>query len=227
MRLVALGFHLLYNQFAWSYDLVSWVVSLGEWRRWQLASLEFVSGPDLLEIAHGPGHMLVELHRRGFRVIGCDLSPQMGRLAHGRWRRRGLPVSPPLVRCLIPAIPFGEQAFDGILSQFPTPFITEPATLAALFRLLRPGGALVILPEGHLRGRGPLHRLIAWAFRVTGQTIGEAAPESEAGAAVAVWRRWQAQLAAAGFTSRIETITLERSVCTVIVADRPAWTRLR
>ena len=89
-RIVDFGFHLLYNHFAWSYDIVSWSVSLGEWRKWQLASLEFVQGAAVLEIAHGPGHMLPEMVDRGLKVTALDLSPAMSRLARSRLRRMGV-----------------------------------------------------------------------------------------------------------------------------------------
>ncbi|MBM4425321.1 MAG: hypothetical protein FJ030_18410, partial [Chloroflexi bacterium] len=33
--LLRLAFRLLYNEFAFTYDLVSWAVSVGQWRQWQ------------------------------------------------------------------------------------------------------------------------------------------------------------------------------------------------
>ncbi|MCZ7544410.1 MAG: hypothetical protein M5R40_13175 [Anaerolineae bacterium] len=36
--LVRFGFRLLYNELAFTYDLVSRVVSLGQWRAWQRAA---------------------------------------------------------------------------------------------------------------------------------------------------------------------------------------------
>jgi hypothetical protein len=41
-RLVRFGFRLLYNEMAFTYDAVSAVVSLGEWRSWQRAALNFL-----------------------------------------------------------------------------------------------------------------------------------------------------------------------------------------
>ena len=90
-RLVRFGFRLLYQEMAWTYDLVSWAVSLGEWRAWQRAALPFVSGRHVLEIAHGPGHLLLALSTAGFTVSGLDLSPQMGRQARRRLRTAGHP----------------------------------------------------------------------------------------------------------------------------------------
>ena len=53
--LLRIGFHLLYNELAWSYDLVSWAVSLGQWRTWGRASLRYLLGPRVLEVAFGTG----------------------------------------------------------------------------------------------------------------------------------------------------------------------------
>ncbi|MCB9446672.1 MAG: class I SAM-dependent methyltransferase, partial [Ardenticatenaceae bacterium] len=47
-KLIRFGFRLLYNELAWTYDAVSWLVSLGDWRSWQQAALPFVLGPDVL-----------------------------------------------------------------------------------------------------------------------------------------------------------------------------------
>ncbi|MEM8862850.1 MAG: class I SAM-dependent methyltransferase, partial [Chloroflexota bacterium] len=176
-NLVEYGFYLLYNPLAWTYDVVSWTVSLGEWRKWQKESLQFLKGPNVLEIAHGPGHMLLELHGRGWQIVGLDLSAAMGRLAKAKLSRAELFGTIPLIRCKIPELPMAAESFDSILSQFPTKFIFETETLIELHRLLRPGGVVVILPEGHLTREGPIIKFIDWLYYITGQTVG--APNDE------------------------------------------------
>ena len=47
-------FDRLYNQLAWSYDLVSWLVSGGLWRQWHSLVLPYLVGPRVLEVS-GPG----------------------------------------------------------------------------------------------------------------------------------------------------------------------------
>ncbi len=118
-KLVRFGFRLLYHELAWTYDVVSWVVSLGEWRRWQRAALPYVQGPRVLEIGHGPGHMLLALQMKGCRVMGLDLSPQMGRLA----RKRAPSV--PLVRGRVQDLPYAEGSFDTVLATFPTEYVVD------------------------------------------------------------------------------------------------------
>ena len=81
------AFHLLYHQFAWAYDAVSAAVSLGRWCDWGMAALPFLSGPRVLELGHGPGHLLAAMAGGEWRVTGLDLSPQMGFLARRRLAR--------------------------------------------------------------------------------------------------------------------------------------------
>lgn len=216
--LIRFGFRLLYNELAWSYDLVSWAVSLGEWRHWQQAGLPFVVGKRVLELGHGPGHMLVALQNLRFEVVGLDLSPTMGRQAQRRTQR-----TVPLVRASAEQLPFATAVFDTILSTFPTNYIMAPTTLTAVARLLRPNGRLVIVPEGHLKGRQWTHRLIRWLFVVTGQADPQPAPHVPDPAQIAqLWQPVHAQFAALGFALTVELVQLPRSQVTVLVATKTA-----
>lgn len=199
---------------AWSYDLVSWVVSMGQWREWQIAGLAFLTGRDILELAHGPGHMLVEMVAADFHVTGFDLSPAMSRMAQQRLRKAGLKV--PLVRGRAESLPFAPAVFDSILATFPAQFIVMPQTLAALYRVLRPGGRLVIVPEARLTSRSPLTRFIEFLFAITGQR--QAAAENHAPSAL--WQRARERFETAGFTVTIKQVELEKSIVTVVVAEK-------
>lgn len=219
-RTVRLGFRLLYNELAWTYDVVSWLVSLGEWRRWQLAALPFVAGPRVLEIAHGPGHMLLALARDGHQTAGLDLSEAMGRLARRRLRRAGIPAQ--LARGEVQRLPFAPGSFHTVLTTFPTAFIAEPETMDGVYRVLRPGGRFVIVPEGHLTGNSLLHRFIDWLFVITGQREGAFAvdeqrywPEHST-----LWGAFERAMAGAGFQLDVHHISLRRSGVTVVVATK-------
>ena len=221
-NVVQFGFRLLYNEMAWTYDAVSWSVSLGAWRKWQLASLNYLKGPRVLELAHGPGHMLIELNRRGFQVFGLDLSYAMGRQARRRLVQAGLDHDVALIRCLIPDLPYRDHFFDGVLSQFPTDFILQPETIKQVNRILKSGGVFVILPEGHLTGRGPIKRLIEWAYVVTGQTA-ENGEETAKEEIQSVWHYFQNRLEAGGFEVKIENIAMDGSGATVVVATKLSY----
>jgi len=69
-HLVVSAFHLLYHEAAWAYDAVAAAVSLGQWRAWGAAALPFLPGPRVLELGHGPGHMLIALTAAGYDAAG-------------------------------------------------------------------------------------------------------------------------------------------------------------
>lgn len=215
-NLLKFAFHLLYNQLAWTYDWVSWIVSRGDWRGWQRAALPFVRGPRVLELAHGPGHMLIALSRAGYRVTGLDLSPAMSRQAQRRLHRLDIPV--PLLRGRAQALPLANQQFDTVLATFPTDFVIDPRTLSAVARVLAPNGQFVIVPEGQLLGRDPLTRAIEWLYRVTGQHDGSDPTDPKQQAQR--WRPWETRFSAAGFTLTAHVIDLPRSRATVLVATQ-------
>ncbi|MAT99763.1 MAG: methyltransferase type 11 [Anaerolineaceae bacterium] len=221
IALVRFGFRLLYYELAWTYDLVSWLVSLGEWGRWQRAGLSFVQGPSVLEIGHGPGHLLVELQSAGYTVIGVDLSPHMGRQARRRLHKKKLPAN--LVQAKVQDLPLDTAVFHTVLSTFPTDYIVDPESLTEIYRVLRGEGRLIVVPEGHLTGRGLLHRLIDWLFRITGQRSGAFSvdkthnwPDPD------LWKPFRQRFAAAGFQVSIKQIQFERSAVTVFIAEKSA-----
>ncbi len=217
--LLRFGFRLLYYELAWTYDLVSWVVSLGEWRRWQQAALPFVQGPLVLELGHGPGHMLVDLQRDGHTVFGVDLSPFMGRQARRRLQKQQLPTN--LILAQAQVLPLPTAVFNTVLATFPTEYIVDPQTLAAVQRVLVANGRLIVVPEGHLTGRGGLHRLIDWLFRITGQRDGAFSVDEAANwPHPDLWEPFRQRFVAAGFQLRIEHIRLPRSVATVFIAEK-------
>ncbi len=211
--LVRLFFRLLYNEFAWTYDLVAWGVSLGQWTAWGRSAIPHLQGERVLELAHGPGHLLVEMAKRGLVPVGLDLSPYMGRRARRRLRRAGLNVQPgsrqaiPLVQARAQGIPLCSECVDSVVVTFPTEFIFDPATLREIARVLCPEGRLVIVAWARLSGRGPLSRFIGWLYRVTGQ--GE--PHPDPGAKL---------LTALGFSPRVVWEHIGRSEVMLIISDK-------
>jgi ubiquinone/menaquinone biosynthesis C-methylase UbiE len=212
--LVGFGFRLLYNELAWTYDWVSWLVSLGSWRTWQQAALPFAAGDRLLEVGHGPGHMLAALQTAGFAAFGLDLSPYMGRLAQKH-------TTVPLVRGRVQELPFASASFDTVLSIFPTEYIVFPETLSAVHRVLRPDGRFIVVPEGHLTGTTPVHRLIEWLFEISGQRQGPfALDEAQQWPHQDQWQLLQGNFEIAGFVMTREHVQLSSSAVTILIARK-------
>jgi ubiquinone/menaquinone biosynthesis C-methylase UbiE len=180
VQLLRFGFRQLYTNFAWSYDAVAATVSLGEWKEWGRAALPFIMDPRaqkpdsskrgfvtpksgflVLEIAHGPGHLHLELRRQGCRAVGIDLSPQMSQMAAGRLRRAGLSNS--VARADVMRLPFPDEAFGAVVSTFPAEFIFAAQTLDEVARVLVCGGRFVVVPTATPRAGDALAQIAgAW-----------------------------------------------------------------
>jgi SAM-dependent methyltransferase len=140
----------LYNELAWAYDAVSWLVSLGHWGAWRRLALAHVQGRRVLEVGCGTGELLLDLARRGLLVYGLDPSPAMLRIAGGKLARRG--ASAALIRGRAQQLPFAAGALDAVLATFPANYILCAATLREAARVLRPphladganGGRLIV-----------------------------------------------------------------------------------
>jgi ubiquinone/menaquinone biosynthesis C-methylase UbiE len=208
-RVVKCGFHLLYHQFAFTYDAVAWGVSLGQWQAWGRTALPRVRGPRVLELGHGPGHLLIALGRSGqLRPIGVDASPEMIRLAHQHIRQAGLMV--PQVQCRVQALPFRSGTFDSVVSTFPTDYIADPATLREVQRVTNERGRLIVVVGAQLIGRALSKVFIEWLYRITGQRDATFDEES-------IFDRL-------GLPARIETETVGASRVTLIVAEKKSAT---
>ncbi|MBI3738290.1 MAG: methyltransferase domain-containing protein [Chloroflexi bacterium] len=164
-RFMRFFFHHFYHTFAWTYDFVSTVVSIGRWQDWIKTTLPLIHGTRILEIGFGPGHLQRILLDRKLFTVGVDESPQMARLAKSR-----LDGSANLTRGLAQSLPFTAQTFETVLSTFPAEYIFDPRTLSDVYRVLHNGGRFIVLPFAWIVGRKFLDRAAAWLFRVTGET---------------------------------------------------------
>ena len=160
-------------------------------------------GQRVLEIGHGPGHLLITLARSGHRPIGIDLSPDMIRLARKNIRQAG--VTAPQVHCRVQALPFRSGAFDSVVSTFPTDYIGDLATLREVQRVTNEQGRLIVVFGAQLIGREPSKLLIEWLYRLTGQREAKFDDENSIFDQV-------------GMPARIETETIGASTVTLIVA---------
>jgi ubiquinone/menaquinone biosynthesis C-methylase UbiE len=219
-------FYLLYHPFAFAYDLVASMVSLGRWKDWVLSVLPFVEGSRVLEIGHGPGHLQRALLTRSLFAVGIDESAPMGRLAKHNVERRFVSKSslPPgkeqdieyskvkLVRSLGQHLPFPNEAFDTLVATFPADYIFDAATLGEACRVLLPGGRFVILPGASILGRGLMDRLMALIFRISGETPPHLSEVLHA--------RSQEPLAKNGFSVEFHEVEIRSSMVMILVATK-------
>lgn len=148
----------LYHELAWGYDLVSWAVSLGQWRQWQNGVWREVRGHVVMDLGCGTGAMIVAGVRRGLAMTGVDHSAAM--LAVAQRRLTGEELESPLLRGDGRKLPLRDGAFDTVMATFPAGYILDGETLAEVRRVLAPGGRLVILGLWVQLHAGWLARLI-------------------------------------------------------------------
>ena len=201
-------FYLLYHQFAWTYDFVAAVVSLGHWQDWVRSALPYLDGR-VLEIGFGPGHLQKALISKRFSSFGLDESPHMARQTSRRLRKQGADS------CLsigyAQHTPFPTETFDSVVATFPSEYIFDPQTLREIWRVLTTTGRLIILPVAWITGARPMERLAAWLFRISGVAPGRP------GAISTVISDQFSQL---GFKVRSEIVELISSQVLVILAEK-------
>ena len=145
----------LYNELAWAYDPVSWLVSLGYWERWRRLALIEPLGSRVLEIGFGTGELQLELARGGMEVYGLERSRAMQRIVQRKARGAGINL-----RCAqgeSQHLPYPDDCFDTVIATFPAGYIGDPLTWREVIRCLRrPGGRFVISGLYVMRLQKPL-----------------------------------------------------------------------
>jgi demethylmenaquinone methyltransferase/2-methoxy-6-polyprenyl-1,4-benzoquinol methylase len=140
----------MFNNISKRYDLLNHLLSLGidiVWRKQAIKKLKEDKPKILLDVATGTGDFAIEaLALAPEKVIGIDISE--GMLEHGRikMRRKGLDDKIELLSGDSEHIPFEDNKFDAITVGYGVRnFEDLEAGLREMYRVLKPGGKVVIL----------------------------------------------------------------------------------
>src|SRR5919197_1192214 len=137
----------------------------------ELAALS--PGERVLALACGTGHAALLAARGGAVVTGLDAPPRLIEGARGRAADAGLEAS--FVVGDAQALPFGDGAFDAVLSVFGVIFATDAErAIAEIVRVLDPGGRALLaawVPEG------PIHEMVGVLARGVAAAGGPQRPQ--------------------------------------------------
>ncbi len=203
-------YDLLYHQFAWSYDFVAAAVSAGQWKNWGLAILPDLRGPNVLELGHGPGHLQIALHQASVNTVGLDRSPQMSRKARRNLARHHVPVK--LVNAAAQSLPYPASHFHQVAATFPSDYIIDAVVLAEVYRVLVPGGKLLVVPVAWTSRVGLMRFAADAIFKALGQSRG----------LEDAYQGYLSRIAAAGFSVSLEQRTDGPNTVVVLQAVKPA-----
>jgi demethylmenaquinone methyltransferase / 2-methoxy-6-polyprenyl-1,4-benzoquinol methylase len=132
----------MFDGVAKNYDKANDLLSFGSARIWRKKVAKLVNsqpGQTILDLAAGTGSSSIVFLREGVKVVAADFSN--GMLEEGRKRHPELEF----VFADAAALPFADREFDTVTISFGIRNVekTEVA-LAEMFRVLKPGGKLVI-----------------------------------------------------------------------------------
>ena len=99
------------------------------------------AGQRVLDVACGTGVVSVTAARLGAHVTGLDLTPELLERARENSRIAGVEVD--WLEGDVEKLPFGEAAFDAVVSQYGHIFAPRPeVAIAEMLRVLKPGGTI-------------------------------------------------------------------------------------
>ncbi len=146
--LVGEVFHSVANR----YDLMNDLMSLGVHRLWKRFTLEASGvrrGQTVLDVAGGTGDLAAQFAERvgpSGKVVLADINSSMLEVGRGRLADRGIAGNVEFVQANAECLPFPADHFDCISIAFGLRNVTHvDRALASMFRVLKPGGVLLVL----------------------------------------------------------------------------------
>ncbi|WP_213995132.1 bifunctional demethylmenaquinone methyltransferase/2-methoxy-6-polyprenyl-1,4-benzoquinol methylase UbiE [Arsukibacterium sp.] len=142
----------VFHSVAAKYDIMNDVMSLGIHRLWKRFTLDCSGvrpGQQVLDLAGGTGDIAALFSRRvgpAGKVVLADINESMLNVGRDKLRDLGLINNIEFVQANAEALPFADNSFDIISIGFGLRNVTDKAAaLKSMFRVLKPGGRLLVL----------------------------------------------------------------------------------
>lgn len=142
----------VFDSVADKYDVMNDVMSMGVHRLWKRYAIEMTGlkpGQKVLDLASGTGDLAAKLAERvGSKgeVVASDINGSMLSNGRGRLVDRGIVGNVRYVQANAEALPLPDDYFDCVTISFGLRNVTDKdAALRAMYRVLKPGGRLLVL----------------------------------------------------------------------------------
>lgn len=157
----------MFDKIARRYDLLNHLLSVNIDKRWRKRGVDLLIGYKplyILDIATGTADFAIECARlQPERITGVDLSDGMLKVAVKKVERRGLTRMIELMKGDAEALSFKDSVFDAVTVGFGVRnFENLMGSLAEIHRVLKPGGAFIVLEFS--RPRNPIFRRIYFFY---------------------------------------------------------------
>ena len=164
--------HDVFTNVASKYDIMNDVMSVGIHRLWKDAMMDWLaprSGQRLLDVAGGTGDIAFRFLKRAKTADAVVLDMTESMLISGRQRADADSMASQLDWVVgdAMALPFEDNSFDVYTISFGIRNVTRiPDALSEAFRVLRPGGRLMVLEFSQLPNAGLQKAYDAYSYNV-------------------------------------------------------------
>jgi demethylmenaquinone methyltransferase/2-methoxy-6-polyprenyl-1,4-benzoquinol methylase len=166
----------MFDNISHRYDFLNHFLSMGidkAWRRKAVSLLESSRPALILDVATGTGDFAIQaLSLKPEKVFGIDISEGMLEVGRKKIKERNLGDKIELQKGDSENLPFGENKFDAVTVAFGVRnFENLEKGLKEIFRVLKPGGKLVVLEFSRPRAF-PMKQAYNFYFKVILPRIG-------------------------------------------------------
>lgn len=167
----------MFDNISHKYDFLNHFLSLGidiRWRKKAIKLLKEIQPKQILDIATGTGDFAIEaLKLNPDHVTGVDISEGMLNVGREKLKKRKLDDKITLASGDSENLPFEDNKFDAIIVAFGVRnFENLEKGLSEMFRVLRPGGKVVVLEFSKPKGF-PFKQLYNFYFKNILPTLGK------------------------------------------------------
>lgn len=160
----------MFNNIARRYDLLNRVLSGGIdiiWRKKAVGKLKEINPKRILDIATGTADFALEAVKLNpDKIIGVDIAEKMLEIGREKITKAGLSQKIELFKGDSESLQFQDNEFDAVIVSFGVRnFENLENGLAEMFRVLRPGGKVVIL-EFSQPEKFPFRQLVNFYYRI-------------------------------------------------------------